>query len=84
MSPLPFAIFIVPLTQIFRKIESEYTLKHGEKLNHLLFMDELKTFAKSDHEVNGLVSTVHIFSKDIGIEFGIKKCGVLLKEEREK
>ena len=68
LSPLPFAIFIVPLTQIFRKIESEYTLKHGEKLNHLLFMDELKTFAKSDHEVNGLVSTVHIVSKHNGVE----------------
>ena len=68
LSPLPFAIFIVPLTQIFRKIESEYTLKHGEKLNHLLFMDEFKTFAKSDHEVNGLVSTVHIVSKHNGVE----------------
>ena len=76
LSPLPFAIFIVPLTQIFRKIESEYTLKHGEKLNHLLFMDELKTFAKSDHEVNGLVSTVHIVSKHNGVELAsIEKMG---------
>ena len=31
-------------------------------------MDELKTFAKSDHEVNGLVSTVHILSKHNGVE----------------
>ena len=31
-------------------------------------MDELKTFAKSDHEVNGLVSTVHIVSKHNGVE----------------
>ena len=30
-----------------------------------------------------MVSTVHIFSKDIRIEFGIKKCGVLLMR-REK
>ena len=59
---------MVPLAQIFRKIESEYTLKNGEKLNHLLFMDELKTFAKSDHEVNGLVSTVYIVSKHNGVE----------------
>ena len=49
----------------------------------MLFMDDLKIFAQSDHEVNGLVSTVHIFSKDIGIEFGIKKCGVLVMR-REK
>ena len=29
-------------------------------------------------EVNGLVSTVQILSNDIRMEFGIKKCGVLL------
>ena len=29
-------------------------------------------------EVNGLVSTVQILSNDIRMEFGIKRCGVLL------
>ena len=43
-------------------------------------MDDLKIFAKSEHEVNGLVSTVQILSNDIGMEFGIKKCGVLVLE----
>ena len=35
-------------------------------------MDGLKLFAKS------LVNTVYKFSEDIGMEFGIKKCGVLV------
>ena len=35
-------------------------------------MDDLKLFAKS------LVNTVYKFSEDIGMEFGIKKCGVLV------
>ena len=65
---------------ILRKVKSRYTLKNGEKLNHLLFMDDLKIFAKSEREVNGLVSTVQILSNDIGMEFGIKKCGVLVLE----
>ena len=52
-------------------------MKNGEKLNHLLFMDDIKIFAKSEHEINGLVSTIQILSKDTGMEFGIKKCGVL-------
>ena len=43
-------------------------------------MDDLKIFAKSEREVNGLVSTVQILSNDIGMEFGIKKCGVLVLE----
>ena len=41
-------------------------------------MDDLKIFAKSEREVNGLVSTVQILSNDTGMEFGIKKCGALV------
>ena len=39
-------------------------------------MDDLKIFAKSEREINGLISTVQISSNDIGMEFGMKKCGV--------
>ena len=35
-------------------------------------MDDLNIFAKSKHEVSGMVSTVQILSNDIGTEFGIK------------
>ena len=56
------------------KTESEYALKNEEKLNHLLFMDDLKIFAKR----NGLVSIVQILSNDIGIKFGIKESGVFI------
>ena len=69
---------MIPLTQILRKVKSGYTLKNGEKLNHLLFMDDLKIFEKSKREKKGLVSTVQILSNNAGIEFGIKKCGVLV------
>ena len=73
---------MIPLSQILRKLKSGYILKNGEKLNHLLFMDDIKIFAKSECEINGLISTVQILSNDIGMEFGIKKFGVLvLKRE---
>ena len=39
-------------------------------------MDHLKLYGKSENEIKGLVSTVEVFSQDIGMEFGIKKCGV--------
>ena len=73
LSPLLFVICMIPLSQILRKLKSGYTLKNGEKLNHLLFMDDLKIFAKSEREINGLISTVQILSNDTGMEFGIKK-----------
>ena len=43
-------------------------------------MDDLRIFAKSECEINGLVSTVQILSNDIEMEFGIKKCGVLVSK----
>ena len=52
----------------------------GFKQNHLFFMDDLKLFAKSKNQIDPLVQTAHIFSEDIGMQFGIKKCGVLIME----
>ena len=40
-------------------------------------MNDLKIFAKSELEVNGLVSTVQKLSNDTGMEVGIKKYGVI-------
>ena len=41
-------------------------------------MSHLKLYGKSENEIKGLVSTVELFHQDIGIEFGIKKCGVII------
>ena len=40
-------------------------------------MDDLKRYAKSEEQTNTLVRTVYVFSTDIGMEFEIKKCGIL-------
>ena len=41
-------------------------------------MEDLKLYGKSEKEIKGLVSNVEVFSKDIGMEFGIKKCVVII------
>ena len=51
--------------------------KEVYKLNQLLFMDDLKLHAKSEQQTNTLLRTVYVFSTDIGMKFGIKKCGIL-------
>ena len=48
------------------------------RINHMFFMDDLKLFGKSERQIESLVNTVHAVSDDIGMEFGIKKCGVLI------
>ena len=44
------------------------------KLNHLLFMDDLKLYGSNEKEAEKLTNTVGVFTEDIKIEFGIKKC----------
>ena len=53
-------------------------------MNHLLFMDDLKLFAKNKVQLERLVSIVHGFSRDIGMEFGLDKCAMLVIERGVK
>ena len=41
-------------------------------------MDDLKLFGKSEDQIDSLIQTVFIFSEDIGMEFGLTKCGVVI------
>ena len=78
LSPLLFVVSMFPLSLILRKVNASYDWGGKEyKLNYLLFMDDLKLFGKSGHQIDSLVSTCHTFSTDIGMEFGLKKCGIL-------
>ena len=45
-----------------------------------MFTDDLKIFAKSKNQIDSLVEFVHIFSEDIGMQFVINRCGVLIME----
>ena len=52
-------------------------VKNREKINHLLFMNDLKLYTKNENELDSLVQTVKIFSEDIGMQFGIQKCAMI-------
>ena len=81
LSPLLFVLCMIPLSLVLRKVNVCYEWgKKRYKLNHLLFMDDLKLFSKSEEQIETLVRTVHIFTTDIGMEFGLKKCGILVME----
>ena len=43
------------------------------KINNLLLMDDLKSHSRNEKELDSLVQTMHIFSEDIRMEFGIEK-----------
>ena len=41
-------------------------------------MDDIKLFAKNEKELETLIHKVKIYSRDIGMEFGIEKCAMLV------
>ena len=66
LSPLFFALCMVPLIWLLRTAKAGYEWGNkGFKLNHLLFMDDLKLFAKSKNQIDSLVQTVYIFIEDM-------------------
>ena len=61
---------------VLRQTKVSYKFKKGgKKINHLLFMDDLKLFAKNEDQIDNLVNTVRIFSEDIKMEFGLPNGG---------
>ena len=73
---------MIPLILILRKVKAGYEFRGNQlKINHLLYMDDLKQFGKNEEQIDSLVRTVHMLSKDIGMEFGIKKCGNLVMKK---
>ena len=48
LSPLLFVLCLIPLTVILHKLESAYQFSSNkENINHLLFMDDIKLYAKN-------------------------------------
>ena len=72
LSPLLFIVAMIPITKVLERTEVGYQLKKGDnRINHLMFMDDIKLFGRGTKEIDTLVQTVRIVSGDIRMEFGI-------------
>ena len=68
LSPLVFVLALIPLRLILRKAKVAYEFSESkEKINHLLFMDDLKLYIRSEEELGSLLQAVCAFSEDIGM-----------------
>ena len=80
-SPLLFIIAMMPLNHILIKCTSRYKLrKLLEMINHLMYMDDIKHFAKNEKELEILIHAVRIYNQYIGKKFGIEKCAMLIRK----
>ena len=85
LSPLLFMIAMMPLNHILRKCTAGYKLiKSHKKINHLMYMDDIKLFAKNERELETLIHAIRIYSQDIGMKFGIEKCAMLVMKSEKR
>ena len=81
LSLLLFIICVNPLSFLLKKNCEGYKIgKTGNrsvKLNHLLFVDDLKTYAMNRADAKKQLSLITQFSDDIGMKFGADKCAYM-------
>ena len=84
LSILVFVLALIPLSLILRKAKAAYEFSESkEKINHLLFLDDLKLHSRSEKGLDSLVQTVRVFSEDIGMDFDTEKCAMLVMEKEK-
>ncbi|XP_066975384.1 uncharacterized protein [Macrobrachium rosenbergii] len=75
LSPLFFVVATIPMTKVLQKMDTGYQLKKGSnRINHLMFMNDIKLYGKRTKEIDILIQTVRTVSGHIRKEFGIEKC----------
>ena len=78
LSPLLFIVAMISMKSVLERMEVGYHLKKGGiRINHLMFMDDIKLFGRGTKEIDSFVQTVRIVSGDIRMEFGIEKCALV-------
>ena len=70
LSPLLFIKAMMPLNHILSRLQ--------EKINHIMYMDDIKLFVKNEKELETVIHSVRIYSQDIRMEFGIEKNDILV------
>ena len=66
---------------ILRRAKAAYDFSESkEKINHLLFIDDLKLYSRSEKGLDS-VQTACVFSENIRMEFGIEKCAMVIMKK---
>lgn len=77
LSPLWFCLALNPLSNMLNRINEGYIQPAGNcKVNHLLYMDDLKLFANTREGLRRLLNATTTFSADINMKFGLDKCRI--------
>lgn len=73
LSPLLLCIGLNPLSEILCKTSQGYQQQNGAIVNHLLCMDDVKLYARSEQDIESLIHNTRVYSNDIS--FGKERSG---------
>ena len=73
---------MMALNQIIGKGTAGYKLSKLQE--NLKYMDDIKLSAKNEKELETLIQTIRIYSQDIGMEFSIEKCAMLVMKSGKR
>ena len=73
-----FILCLNPIAWIIRGFEGyQPTHEKGAKITHLLFVDDLKMFAKSEEKIALMTKEVKKMYEDVGMSWGLEKCAAV-------
>ena len=60
-----FVLALIPLSLILRKTKAVYEFSGSqEKINYILFMDDLKLYSRNEEGLDSLVQAIRVFRED--------------------
>lgn len=75
LSPLLYIMAMIPISSVLNGMKKGYEMeKGGQAISHLLYMDDIKHYAKTSEGMESMLNTLKMISSDIGMEFGLDKC----------
>jgi len=87
LSPILFIMSLFPLSHVILNNELGYKMKltkptkeNGSdkiRINHLLYMDDIKLYAESPQQLQRLINAVKDYSDSMKMKFGLEKCKIV-------
>lgn len=69
---------LIALSNMINREGLGYAVDDKNVVNHLLYMDDLKIFAKNEDQLRQTMHIIKTFSDDVKMDFGLDKCGTVV------
>lgn len=81
LCPLLFCLCLNPISILLDNHKNAGYKLFNTKITHSLFIDDLKIYTDGKENMRKVLQNLDKWFSDIGMEFGLKKCAVLLSEK---